>query len=276
MHHPALNELLEHLDGEIASGAQERLASHLEGCAECRDRLARLSMASVGIGERAVAPSTADEMATQRAKLRRKIAQAAAIPAPTRHIFAWSRSVAYAAALLVLTAAAGLFWQYRQRSADQAQTLPNPAVTPGVTRPVSLSDICVENDDEVVRSVPAAIEQKVFLEYGLVRAQIRDFEVDYLITPGLGGSDDVANLWPQPHTSQWNSYVKDQLEDHLHHMVCRGELPLATAQQAIASNWIAAYKKYFHTDQPLAYRLDAAPAEARLQRTALLRKHAGL
>jgi hypothetical protein len=28
-------------------------------------------------------------------------------------------------------------------------------------------------------------------------------------------------------------------------------LDLAEAQRAIASNWIAAYKKYFHTDEPL-------------------------
>jgi hypothetical protein len=27
---------------------------------------------------------------------------------------------------------------------------------------------------------------------------------------------------------------------------------LATAQHEIATNWIEAYKKYFHTDRPLA------------------------
>ena len=30
------------------------------------------------------------------------------------------------------------------------------------------------------------------------------------------------------------------------------QLDLATAQREIATNWIEAYKKYFHTDQPLA------------------------
>jgi hypothetical protein len=37
----------------------------------------------------------------------------------------------------------------------------------------------------------------------------------------------------------------------LRDMVCEGSLDLTEAQQAIAANWIAAYKKYFHTDRPL-------------------------
>jgi hypothetical protein len=37
---------------------------------------------------------------------------------------------------------------------------------------------------------------------------------------------------------------KDRLEDKLHELVCSGTLDLQTAQRAIASNWIAAYKKY--------------------------------
>jgi hypothetical protein len=34
-------------------------------------------------------------------------------------------------------------------------------------------------------------------------------------------------------------------------MVCAGSLDLTQAQKEIAENWIAAYKKYFHTEQPL-------------------------
>jgi hypothetical protein len=48
----------------------------------------------------------------------------------------------------------------------------------------------------------------------------------------------------------WNARVKDELEDHLHALVCEGKLPLGTAQNDISSNWIAAYKKYFNTDRP--------------------------
>jgi hypothetical protein len=37
--------------------------------------------------------------------------------------------------------------------------------------------------------------------------------------------------------------AKDALERKLHRLVCAGELDLKTAQHAIASNWIEAYKK---------------------------------
>jgi hypothetical protein len=37
-------------------------------------------------------------------------------------------------------------------------------------------------------------------------------------------------------------------------LVCDGELDLPTAQRDIATDWIVAYKKYFHTDRPLALR----------------------
>jgi hypothetical protein len=35
-------------------------------------------------------------------------------------------------------------------------------------------------------------------------------------------------------------------------MVCDGSIDLTEAQREIAANWIAAYKKYFHTDTPIA------------------------
>src|SRR4051812_7013962 len=76
-------------------------------------------------------------------------------------------------------------------------------------------------------------------------AEARAYEVDYLITPALGGADDIRNLWPQPYSrSPWNVYVKDALGDRLWRMVCGGEISLETAQHEIAGNWIAASKKY--------------------------------
>ena len=44
--------------------------------------------------------------------------------------------------------------------------------------------------------------------------------------------------------------MKDDLEERLHEMVCTGQLDLTTAQRDIATDWIAAYKKYFRTDRP--------------------------
>jgi len=90
----------------------------------------------------------------------------------------------------------------------------------------------------------------VFHEYGIDDAQPRGYEVDHLITPELGGTDDIRNLWPEPYSSEWNARVKDQLEDHLRELVCQGKLDVGTAQRDIATNWISAYKKYFQTDKP--------------------------
>ena len=98
------------------------------------------------------------------------------------------------------------------------------------------------------------MRQKVFQEYGIRNAHADDYEIDYLIAPGLGGTEDIHNLWPDPRRNHtWNSYVKDALEERLHQLVCARELDLSTAQHDIATDWIAAYKKYFHTDRPLAY-----------------------
>jgi hypothetical protein len=35
-------------------------------------------------------------------------------------------------------------------------------------------------------------------------------------------------------------------------LVCSGKLDLPTAQHEIATDWIAAYRKYFSTDEPLS------------------------
>jgi len=102
-------------------------------------------------------------------------------------------------------------------------------------------------------TIPMTVRQAVFHEYGMDRSQPREFEVDHLITPELGGTDDIRNLWPEPYaTTEWNAHVKDDLEDRLRQLVCQGKLDLPTAQRDIATNWIVAYQKYFHTDKPLS------------------------
>ena len=103
--------------------------------------------------------------------------------------------------------------------------------------------------------IPASVRQRVLQEYQAPESHAAEYEVDFLITPGLGGADDIRNLWPEPYSSTvWNAHVKDALEDRLHDMVCAGQLDLSTAQHDIATDWISAYKKYFHTQNPLSTR----------------------
>ena len=140
-------------------------------------------------------------------------------------------------------------------SADQtnAPLLPDPKMTPGATLPVTRADICVPGYTQKVRNVPLDLKKQVYAEYGIQSHKPGDYEVDHLISLELGGSNSLKNLWPQSYLTQpWNAHVKDALENEMHAEVCSGKLDLATAQHDISTDWIAAYKKYFHTNAPLS------------------------
>jgi hypothetical protein len=113
------------------------------------------------------------------------------------------------------------------------------------------------------RRISPQVRQAVIRDYNMDRVPAHDYELDYLITPELGGSDDRRNLWPERYSSDvWNARVKDELERLLPNLVCAGTLPLATAQRDMATDWIAAYKKYFHTDRPLHTYPPLTPVDA--------------
>lgn len=133
----------------------------------------------------------------------------------------------------------------------EARAIPDPNLTPGATLPLSRDDVCAAGIAETVRLVPAHVALRVFAAYGIHEPQPRAYELDYLITPALGGADNIRNFWPQPYGETWNAHLKDALEDHLHRQVCAGKLNLATAQRDLARDWISAYKKYFRADNPL-------------------------
>jgi hypothetical protein len=138
-----------------------------------------------------------------------------------------------------------------------------------------MSEVCSMAHEDVVREVSDSMRQEVFREYGIMNARAGDYEIDYLIAPGLGGAENLQNLWPEPYRSQtWNAHVKDALEERLHQLVCSGDLDLHTAQHEVAADWIAAYKKYFHTDRPLTLhsQIDWVPSSdfAEITRTRII------
>lgn len=140
----------------------------------------------------------------------------------------------------------------------QAPILPDPKMTPGDTLDVASSDVCTPGYTKLVRNVPSEVKKEVYAAYGITHREQGEFEVDHLISLELGGSNDIKNLWPESYlTEPWNAKVKDQLENELHAEICDGWIDMKTAQHEIATDWIAAYKKHFHTDQPLSER-DAA------------------
>lgn len=258
-------DLLLLADGELSPGKTERARTHLADCPECAARWAAMQqgLAEIAAAYDQVHPAVWDASGP-RAQLRVSLARERSSIAKESSFSAAliGRNLAYICALALLVAI-GLQLVNRQSWREWiagSKPLPDPRYTPGLARQASLAELCAMNREEVVRSVPASVQRQVFQEYGIRDAASSKFEVDYLITPGLGGSDNLKNLWPEPHSDTiWNSYVKDQLEDRLHRMVCEGNVPLEQAQRDIADNWISAYKKYYQTDQPLAV---AAPMEA--------------
>ena len=178
-----------------------------------------------------------------------------------------------AAAFLILIA---LLSTSRLSSAQQAAPLlPNASLTPGATLPVTAADLSVPGYTKRVRNVPQAVKEKVFAEYGITRRAPREYEVDHLISVELGGSNSIRNLWPQSYLTQpWNAHVKDRLENKLHALVVLGQLDLPTAQRMIATDWIAAYKRVFHTNEPFSKRIGGARSLASPRRTPTRRSRA--
>jgi hypothetical protein len=99
-----------------------------------------------------------------------------------------------------------------------------------------------------IRNVPQSEKYSVERAYGMpARLYGRTIEIDHIVSLELGGSNDIANLFPEPGSGAANYRVKDVLENRLHDMVCAGQLTLPAAQHGIAGNWRALYARVFGT-----------------------------
>jgi len=126
--------------------------------------------------------------------------------------------------------------------------LPNHSLTPGDTVRVSRVDLCSPDYKSPATNIPIALKVQVFDAYG-VSPNALGFNVDHLIPVGLGGSNSLKNLWPQPLAGEWNYHMKNDLEEKLQKLVCSGQLDLETAQREIAADWVGAYEKYMKRRQ---------------------------
>lgn len=121
--------------------------------------------------------------------------------------------------------------------------LPDPACTPGAVFNVSTTQICQSGYSSSVRNVPTSEKNQVYAEYGIASHTTGEYEVDHLISLELGGSNDIANLWPEAASPKPGFHEKDQVENYLHSQVCSGKMSLADAQRQIATNWLAVYNQ---------------------------------
>lgn len=233
-------ELLLASDGE--GSAEQR--QHYADCAACRSRARELEGSVALLRENVRLPSHEAARARLLVGLADAAERPATVPVQSRR---WQGAVPLAAAAVVCGMAVLVL---ANRTVDK----PSPRLTPGAARAVDRDALC-RSELPKNREAPVELRQRVLQAYGIAISDARKYEVDYLITPALGGADDVRNLWPEPFVSTaWNARVKDELEDRLHDLVCGGRLDLAEAQRAIATDWIAAYKKYVRTSSPLQER----------------------
>jgi len=129
---------------------------------------------------------------------------------------------------------------------------PDPKLTPGdVFTEATKEDVCTPGWAREHRHVTDADRARVYAEYldsqrtcACIDGSPSCCEVDHLIPLELGGSNDLRNLWPQPDLPKPGDAEKDQLENTLHRLVCKGTLSLADAQKCIATDWPKCWVTY--------------------------------
>jgi hypothetical protein len=252
--HLSDERLLLLVDDELPPRRADAARRHLRACPPCRARFERIEASAAAFSRAYRGDVGGDVSGTAAASRSREVlkTQLADITRQGRRGPSWATASALLVAALV-----GLEF-VSSRSGPPATPLDRHAtvrpiayLTPGATRPVAVAELCATRR-AAPRAIPARVRQGVVRDYSMERVPAHDYELDYLITPELGGSDDRRNLWPERYSSDsWNARVKDELEELLPRLVCAGTLPLETAQRDMATDWIAAYKKYFKTDRPL-------------------------
>jgi hypothetical protein len=124
------------------------------------------------------------------------------------------------------------------------------ALNPAVTQTTISKTICRSGWTSTVRPPERITEPEKLASmraYG-IHGSASEYEYDHLIPLALGGAvNDARNLWPERnyrHPSGYDWNPKDRVEYALYRRVCDGGISLAAAQRAIASDWVAAHRRY--------------------------------
>jgi hypothetical protein len=122
--------------------------------------------------------------------------------------------------------------------------LPDASCTPGaILSTGTKAAICQSGYASSVRNVPTSEKDQDYAEYGIAHHSPGQYEVDHLVSLELGGSNEIANLWPELASPTPGFHQKDQVENYLHDQVCSGAISLSEAQIEIATNWLSVYQR---------------------------------
>lgn len=126
----------------------------------------------------------------------------------------------------------------------QRNALPDPECTPGaVFASATREIICVAGYTKSVRNVSVDTKTYLYQTYGVAHHYTGEYEVDHLIPLELGGSNELANLWPEPANPTPGFHQKDEWENELHDRVCNGTMALEEAQRIMATDWLTSWQK---------------------------------
>jgi len=203
-------ELLLLMDGE-AGTRQAEWSAQVAACERCGERRAQLEQAMANwVASRP--PVALPAMEVPLANLRRGLES---------HSRRWLR---YAAAACVMAAVAGgVLWNTHLRA--PAGPLPDARLTPGAARALTRAEVCGLAEEDGERQAPVELARRVFRDYRIARPRARAYELDYLISPALGGAEEARNLWPRLYAAGvWNARVKEALEDELRAQACSSAL----------------------------------------------------
>lgn len=122
--------------------------------------------------------------------------------------------------------------------------LPDPECTPGaIFAEATRERVCQAGYTATVRKVPDSLKKKVFKEYGISATQpFGSYEIDHFIPLAIGGSNDIANLFPEAADPFPGFHEKDLVENYLQHEVCLGHIEIGAAQRVIAADWVKVYE----------------------------------
>jgi hypothetical protein len=125
--------------------------------------------------------------------------------------------------------------------------LPDRTCTPGATFPhATVHQVCTRGYAGRVRNVPESEKRAVYARYGIATHSPGQYEVDHLVSLELGGSNAIANLWPEAALPHPGFHEKDKVENYLHARVCDGQMTLRHAQRLIATNWLRVWATLAH------------------------------
>jgi hypothetical protein len=121
--------------------------------------------------------------------------------------------------------------------------LPDPDCTPGAYYPGATTRvICRSGYSATVRNVPESVKDRVYAEYGISAHHRGQYEVDHLVPLEGGGSNSIANLFPEAANPAPGFHQKDRLENAMRNRAC-AHGGLRALQRQDAADWVTLYDR---------------------------------